>query len=70
MVKVISPTEIEGVRNVGSFCYYKPEESYPIYFVAEFSHPANDLYMSMENDELGASEYYFQSLKNLCFTLF
>lgn len=42
MVKVISPTEIEGMRTVGSFCYYKPEEAYPVYFVAKFSHPADD----------------------------
>jgi len=28
-IKIVSPTEIEGIRNVGSFCYYKPEESYP-----------------------------------------
>lgn len=42
MIKVVSPTEIEGIRNVGSFCYYKPEESYPVYFVAKFSHPADD----------------------------
>ncbi|REE05495.1 GH92 family glycosyl hydrolase [Marinoscillum furvescens] len=41
-VKVVSPTEIEGMRTVGSFCYYKPEESYPVYFVAEFSHPADE----------------------------
>lgn len=40
-VKVVSPTEIEGMRTVGSFCYYKPEENYPVYFVAEFSHPAD-----------------------------
>ncbi|MDX1365432.1 MAG: GH92 family glycosyl hydrolase [Arenibacter latericius] len=39
-VKVVSPTEIEGVRSVGSFCYYKPEEAYPVYFVARFSEPA------------------------------
>lgn len=42
MVKIVSPTEVEGVRNVGSFCYYKPEESYPVYFVAKFSKPAED----------------------------
>mgnify|MGYP001206867485 CR=1 FL=1 len=36
-IKVVSPTEIEGVRNVGSFCYYKANESYPLYFVAKFS---------------------------------
>ncbi len=40
MVKMVSPTEIEGVRSVGSFCYYKPEEAYPVYFVARFSKPA------------------------------
>jgi len=41
-VKVVSPTEIEGVRSVGSFCYYKPEEAYPVYFVARFSKPADE----------------------------
>ena len=39
-VKIISSTEIEGMRNVGSFCYFKPNESYPIYFVAKFSKPS------------------------------
>ncbi|AUP80085.1 GH92 family glycosyl hydrolase [Flavivirga eckloniae] len=42
MVKVVSPTEIEGVRSVGSFCYYKPDEAYPVYFVARFSKPADE----------------------------
>lgn len=42
MVKVVSPTEIEGMRSVGSFCYYKPEEAYPVYFVARFSTPADE----------------------------
>jgi predicted alpha-1,2-mannosidase len=41
-VKVVSSAEIEGVRSVGSFCYYKPEEAYPIYFVARFSKPAEE----------------------------
>ncbi|MEL6974717.1 MAG: GH92 family glycosyl hydrolase [Bacteroidota bacterium] len=41
-VKVVSPTEIEGIRTVGSFCYYKPEEAYPVYFVVKFSIPAED----------------------------
>ncbi|PWL39499.1 alpha-mannosidase [Flagellimonas aquimarina] len=41
-VNVVSPTEIEGIRSVGSFCYYKPEEAYPIYFVAKFSKPAKE----------------------------
>ncbi|MDD7885025.1 GH92 family glycosyl hydrolase [Flavivirga sp. 57AJ16] len=42
VIKIVSDTEIEGMRNVGSFCYYKPEEAYPVYFVAKFSHPADD----------------------------
>ena len=42
MVKIVSPTEIEGVRSVGSFCYYNPEDAYPVYFVAKFSKPADD----------------------------
>ena len=41
-VKVVSSTEIEGIRQVGSFCYYKPEESYPLYFVAKFNKPSNE----------------------------
>ena len=41
-VKIVSSTEIEGMRNVGTFCYYKPEEAYPVYFVAKFSKPADD----------------------------
>lgn len=41
-VKVVSSTEIEGIRSVGSFCYYKPEEAYPVYFVAKFSKPAKE----------------------------
>lgn len=41
-VKVVSATEIEGVRSVGSFCYYKPEEAYPVYFVARFSKAADE----------------------------
>jgi len=41
-IKIVSPTEIEGMRTVGSFCYYKPEENYPVYFVAKFSKPADE----------------------------
>lgn len=41
-LRVVSPTEIEGMRSVGSFCYYKPEEAYPVYFVAQFSKPADE----------------------------
>ncbi|MEP1488803.1 MAG: GH92 family glycosyl hydrolase [Algibacter sp.] len=41
MVKIISSTEIEGMRSVGSFCYNNPESAYPVYFVAKFSKPAD-----------------------------
>ncbi|GAA3647027.1 GH92 family glycosyl hydrolase [Flavivirga jejuensis] len=41
MVQIISPTEIEGMRSVGSFCYNSPEDAYPVYFVAKFSKPAD-----------------------------
>jgi len=40
MVKIVSSTEIEGMRTVGSFCYNSPESAYPVYFVARFSKPA------------------------------
>ncbi|MEJ2113335.1 MAG: GH92 family glycosyl hydrolase [Flavobacteriaceae bacterium] len=42
MVQVISPTEIEGMRTVGSFCYNNPESAYPVYFVARFSKAAEN----------------------------
>lgn len=41
MIKVVSSTEIEGMRSVGSFCYNSPEAAYPVYFVAKFSKPAD-----------------------------
>ena len=41
-IRVVSPTEIEGVRHVGAFCYLKADESYPLYFVAKFSEPSNE----------------------------
>jgi hypothetical protein len=36
MVKVVSATEIEGLRNVGSFCYNSPEDAYPVYLWLSF----------------------------------
>lgn len=35
MLKFVSPTEVEGMRMVGSFCYNSPESAYPVYFVAK-----------------------------------
>lgn len=42
MVQIVSPTEIQGMRSVGSFCYNSPESAYPVYFVAKFSKPADE----------------------------
>lgn len=42
MLKIVSPTEIEGMRSVGSFCYNSPEKAYPVYFVAKLSVPSNE----------------------------
>ena len=41
-LRMVAPDEIEGMRSVGSFCYYKPEEAYPVYFVARLSRPADE----------------------------
>ena len=42
VLKFNSPTEVEGYRMVGSFCYNNVESAYPIYFVARISEtPAN-----------------------------
>ena len=40
MLKFVSPTEVEGMRMVGSFCYNSPELAYPVYFVAKVSKAA------------------------------
>ncbi|MEE3244946.1 MAG: GH92 family glycosyl hydrolase, partial [Bacteroidota bacterium] len=37
MLKFNSPTEIEGYRMVGAFCYNNAEGAYPVYFVARIS---------------------------------
>lgn len=37
MLKFVSPTEVEGLRMVGSFCYNSEEKAYPVYFVAKVS---------------------------------
>ncbi|BFP42530.1 GH92 family glycosyl hydrolase [Flavobacteriaceae bacterium GF1] len=41
-LRMVAPDEIEGIRSVGSFCYYKPEEAYPVYFVARLSRPVDE----------------------------
>lgn len=38
-VRMVSDTEIEGSKLMGTFCY-NPEAVFPVYFVAQFSKPA------------------------------
>lgn len=40
MIHVVSDTEIEGMRTVGTFCYHA-DAVRPVYFVAQFSKPAS-----------------------------
>ena len=60
-VKVVSSTEIEGIRQVGSFCYYKPEESYPLYFVAKFNKPSNEFGIWENSDKQKGVESQWMS---------
>ncbi len=39
MVRVVSDTEVEGYKTIGTFCY-QPEDVRPVYFVARLSKPA------------------------------
>ena len=41
MIQVVSSSEIQGMRSIGTFCYNSPEAAYPVYFVAKFSKPAD-----------------------------
>ena len=40
MIQVVSSSEIQGMRSIGTFCYNSPEAAYLVYFVAKFSKPA------------------------------
>jgi predicted alpha-1,2-mannosidase len=42
MLRVISDTEVEGFRTVGSFCYNNPEEIYPVYYVVKINKKADN----------------------------
>lgn len=41
-LRVVSNSEVEGFRTVGSFCYNNPEEIYPVYFVIRLNLPAHE----------------------------
>jgi len=42
MLRVVSDSEVEGFRTVGSFCYNNPEEIYPVYFVVKVDKKSDD----------------------------
>lgn len=42
MLRQVSPTEVEGMRLLGTFCYTN-QAVFPIYFVVRVSQPANDI---------------------------
>jgi len=42
MLRIVSETEVEGYKLIGTFCY-NPEDVRPVYFVARFSKPAEEL---------------------------
>jgi len=42
MLRIISDTEVEGFRTVGSFCYNNPEEIYPVYYVIKIDKKADN----------------------------
>ena len=38
-IRLVSPTEVEGFKTIGTFCYH-PEDVRPVYFVMKLSHAA------------------------------
>ncbi|MDB4727478.1 GH92 family glycosyl hydrolase [Saprospiraceae bacterium] len=65
MLKIVSDTEVEGYKLIGTFCY-RPEDVRPVYFVAKFSKPAKNFgawkkmpkYKSVEADWVGYNDAY------------
>ena len=58
---MVCSTDIEGIRLVGCFCYYKPEESYPLYFVAKFNKPSNEFGIWENSDKQKGVESQWMS---------
>jgi predicted alpha-1,2-mannosidase len=65
MLRIVSDTEVEGYKLIGTFCY-RPEDVRPVYFVAKFSKPAKNFgawkkmpkYKSVEADWVGYNDAY------------
>jgi predicted alpha-1,2-mannosidase len=65
MLRVVSDSEVEGCKLIGTFCY-RPEDVRPVYFVAKLSKPAKEFgawkkmpkYKSVEADWVGYNDTY------------
>lgn len=62
-LRIVSPTEVEGHRMIGTFCY-NPQDVRPVYFVARFSEAAESFggfktmpaYRGVEKDWVGYND--------------
>lgn len=54
-LKIVSDTEIEGYKLIGTFCYH-PEDVRPVYFVARFSKPAKSFGAFKKMPKMGEAE--------------
>lgn len=41
-LRIVSDSEVEGFKTVGSFCYNNPEQAYPVYFVIKLNRKSDD----------------------------
>ncbi|MDG5798882.1 GH92 family glycosyl hydrolase [Marinilabiliaceae bacterium ANBcel2] len=55
-VKMVSDTQIEGYKLLGTFCY-NPEAVFPVYFVVEFDRPADERGYWKEHRRLGGHRH-------------
>ncbi|MEO9803257.1 MAG: GH92 family glycosyl hydrolase [Reichenbachiella sp.] len=62
-LKIVSDTEIEGYKLIGTFCYH-PEDVRPVYFVARFSKPAQKFGTFKKMPEMGEAEASWSKYSN------
>lgn len=55
MARIVSHTEIEGMRLMGDFCYGEPQSVIPIYFVVRTNKPAKAIRYWKKQPELGGT---------------
>lgn len=62
-LKIVSDTEIEGYKLIGTFCY-NPEDVRPVYFVARFSKPAKNFGTFKKMPAMGEAEASWSKYSN------